>query len=474
MRFKYFISIVMIFIFMTYFIYPNEKIVMDKETNSTKVILDEKTAVGLALANNLGIESEKIKFSGKVWNLATSWNTFLPTISMGASLSKLNGKQQETEVDFSNPADPQFNMVEGDDYEWSVGVNFNLQLNLNAAMGFQVYQTILDFQSGKISIENAKKKLELDVKKNLYNLILMQENILIMEESIENARKRFEQAEVNYNNGLVSEYTKLSAQVAYENLKPALLGMANGFNTALLSFKQMLGLKNNAAIEFNAIIETKKISVDQDKMISKNINNNLDLKSLDLSIKSLMNTRNIFISQLTPSISILYTMDPTFQGDAIEDHWFAEDSNTWDQTFVDDNWKQRAGMFSFAVSIPISDLIPFSSTQAQIIGYQHAVKEARIGYEQAKQGVELQIRTIVMSLDKSIKSIESLKLNINLAERAFNKAEEAYNAGSKEILEVQNSEIELKKAKLNLLQEEYNYTTGLLDLEHTLNTKLFN
>ena len=77
-----------------------------------------------------------------------------------------------------------------------------------------------------------------------------------------------------------------------------------------------------------------------------------------------------------------------------------------------------------------------------------------------------------MDLEKSVKSIEVLKLNIALAERAFKKAEEAYAAGSKELLEVQNSELELKKARLNLLQEEYNYTVGILDLEYTVNQKL--
>jgi outer membrane protein TolC len=51
-------------------------------------------------------------------------------------------------------------------------------------------------------------------------------------------------------------------------------------------------------------------------------------------------------------------------------------------------------------------------------------------------------------------------------------AEEAYNAGSRELLEVQNAEIELKSAQLEVLKEKYTYLSALIDLEYQLNTKI--
>ncbi|MCK4797824.1 MAG: TolC family protein, partial [Spirochaetes bacterium] len=248
----------------------------------------------------------------------------------------------------------------------------------------------------------------------------------------------------------------------YENMKPAIIEIINAYNTALLSFKQMIGLKKNVQIEFNAAIESKKQTFNSLELINKYIINNLDIKTLNLSIKSLINVRNIAISMLTPSISIMYSMDPTFQKDALNDQWFAD---------IDNDWKQRSGMFAFSISLPIDVWVPFSSTQMQIVSSQFAIKQAQIGLENAKQGIELQIESLVMQLEKSIKSIESLKLNIRLAERAYKMAEEAYNAGSKELLEVKDSESALENAKLNLLQEEYNYTTALLDLEYAINFK---
>jgi outer membrane protein TolC len=84
----------------------------------------------------------------------------------------------------------------------------------------------------------------------------------------------------------------------------------------------------------------------------------------------------------------------------------------------------------------------------------------------------MEIRSTVRSLEKARDSIDTLQLNVERARRAYQMAEEAYNAGSKELLEVQNAEIELKKARLEVLRERYNYIEALLDLEYALNTEI--
>jgi outer membrane protein TolC len=77
-----------------------------------------------------------------------------------------------------------------------------------------------------------------------------------------------------------------------------------------------------------------------------------------------------------------------------------------------------------------------------------------------------------MKLNKSMEQLETLILNISLADEAYRMSLEAYDAGSKELLEVKDSERDLNTAKLEVLKEKYNYTTGLLDLEYALNATL--
>ena len=294
----------------------------------------------------------------------------------------------------------------------------------------------------------------------------MEKNIEIMKESIANAEKRYNKAVINYNNGLISEYDKLSAQVAYENLKPQFIEIQNTYDKLLLNFKNIIGLKRDVEVNFEADIESEKREFDSEDLITKYINDSLELKALNQYLRNIRNSRNMAISALTPSFTIGYTMDPYFQEDPLEEDWFG------DKEYMDDNWKQRAGMFYLTMSLPLSTLIPFSKEHMNIIRSEFAIAEAKNNLEKSKQDIEVNIESIIMGLEKSVKSIEVLRLNIALAERAYKKAEEAYTAGTKELLEVQNSELELKKAKLNLLQEEYNYTVGILDLEYAVNNKL--
>jgi outer membrane protein TolC len=461
----------------------NTAITDNKSNEQLKTItLNEETVVNLALANNLDIKAEKLKFDNSVLKMATSWNIFVPTVSMSATLSRYNFDDKDDRTIYTsipNPysafIDPLSGKIQFDSFsiketvrpQWGLAANFNLNLNINAAMGFKVYQTVIDYQTGKINLENAKKKIVRDVKKSLYSLILLQKNIEIQNDSIATAEKRYNQAVINYKNGLISDYDRLSAEVAYVNLKPILLEMENNYKNALLLFKQMIGIKKDIDVLFDVKIESEnKKLYNADELVKKYLNNNLDLKTLKNTMRTLVNVRNISIGLLTPTFTFMYSMDPTFQKDPMKDDWFG------DNDYNKDNWKQRSGMFAFTVSLPVSSWVPFSKEQMDAVNAQYNASETMLSYEKLKQATELQIDATVLKLEKSINSIDSLKLNLELATKAYKKAEEAYRMGQKELLEVQNSELELKKAKLNLLNEEYNYTTGLLDLEYIINSKL--
>ncbi len=444
--------------------------------NGDKLIIDIKTAINLAQANNLGLKSEKLKYDNSKWKMYTSWNVFLPSVTMSATMAKSNLNENERAAGQVYPIDEvapgtgvydRVMLINGTVPEWSLMANFNLSLSLNAAMGFSVYQTVLDWQSGKINLDIAKKKLIRDVQKNLYNLILLEKKIEIMQDSIKIAEKRYTQAIINYRNGLISEYDMLSAQVSFMNLKPVLVELKNGYDNALLAFKQMIGIKKDVLIQLDASIENSDIKkFNSNDLIKNYLNKNLDIISLNNNIKMLANARNIAISMITPSFNLMYTMDPTFQDDPLTNQWFG------DGNYMEDYWKQRSGMLSITISLPVESWFPFSKEQMNIVNSAYTLQQTKISFENLKQGVELQIESSVMKLEKSNNSLESLNLSKMLAKKAWDKAEEAWRQGTMDQLEVQNAENGYRQAEYNLLSEQYNYVTGLLDLEYLVNSKL--
>jgi outer membrane protein TolC len=468
---KKIILIFSLFLIANIFILAEESKKVDSTTDKN-IDLDIKTAIDLGLKNNLNIESENLTLEKKKWAAITSWNTFIPSMSLGIKFSRANNRDSTTYTALK-AVGPSSGGVYDSVYEYSydttpkelgLAFDFTLSSSINAKMFFSIYSTVLDYKNGKISMDTAKKQLSRDIKKDYYNLLLLKETIKLYEDNLEALKKTYEQALVDYKYGLKTEYDLLSAQVSYETLKPDLLSAQNNYDNALISYKHVIGLKDEVQINFIEKIETFTKDLDSNDLINKYLDKRLDLQSLNATRQSLTNTRNIYISALTPSFTFTYYTAPTFQYDLTKSDTWSNDSST--------NWKDTSGYISFGFSVPIGSYVPFSSDQMNIVNNEIALKQQNIAIKKAELSAKEEIIKSVSTLNKSTKSQENLKLSVNLAQKAYNLAQIAYKAGTKDILNLQDSKNKLEKAKLSLLQEEITYITTFIDLEYQVNNEL--
>lgn len=418
-------------------------------------ILKVEDAVSMAVENNLMVALERISLDTKKRVKDTAWNYFVPQVSLSSTLSRSN----EPPVSFSIPG---FYDPPPAEHTWKIGFGFSASLSLSASMIYGIKQTIIDYESGVISLDIAKRRITRDVKKMFYNIILMQENIKLMEKNINAMKNRYEQTVSNYNNGYVSEYVMLSTQVAYENAKPGLQDLIIAYDTLLMSFKQLIGLDRHEPVSIKGSIEPEIITVKQSELMDL-IEERSDIRKQKKTVNMMKNLKALKQSALYPVLTVMFTMDPTFMGDPFSDNWFAN---------IDDDWSQYSGSIIFRLTVPVDGFLPYSRSQVDISGSDDAIKQAELGLIQMHQAAELEIETTYMKLEKSQNAMDALDLNVRLAERVYSLAEEAYNAGSKELLEVQNSELELNKANIEVLKEKYNYIMGLLDIEYALDISL--
>ena len=85
---------------------------------------------------------------------------------------------------------------------------------------------------------------------------------------------------------------------------------------------------------------------------------------------------------------------------------------------------------------------------------------------------ELDLRNTYNNLNKSKENIDSLTFNIKLNQELFDESEKGYKAGRVDILDLEDAENRLHQARLNLIQEQVNYLSTVVDLEYALNTKI--
>jgi len=259
-----------------------------------------------------------------------------------------------------------------------------------------------------------------------------------MEDNLANANRRTSMAQANYKAGLVPELSVLQAQVAAENLKPAIADLKNALDSALAALAMNLGLPNDSSLQLDDVIPPDFITLDTAKLISEAAQNKPDLRELRRSILLLQSNRKlVYQNTYTPTLSLAYTMDPTFQKDVWKDSWF--DGN---------NWGPAIGHVPFNPGIRLNGLLPVSKEALGLTEMDDNIQKLNNSLSQAIRGTEVDVYTQVLKLEKSRKSMEAQQLNVDLAQRAYKLTEDAYKAGLKELLEVQNAELELQKANL--------------------------
>ncbi|MCK5200590.1 MAG: TolC family protein [Spirochaetales bacterium] len=420
-------------------------VMMVTAISAETVIVDIEKSVKLALENNLGLKSSRLDVAINKRAADLSWNRFIPTVQASGTMMRWNTEQ------IFLP-------------RWGLSAGLDISLTLNYALLKEIEGTKIDYAAGLISYKTALKQLERDVKKNFYNILVFEENLWLMEQNIEAAYNRFEQAKINYRNGLVPELSVLSAQVGYENLKPAMTEMKLGYATMLDGFKMLLGIDLNTDLVLSGEIIVETVNLDTAKLTNLFLSGRLDIQSLNKTVFGLENAKSALkLQTMTPMLSLGLNFDPAYALDPWENNWF-EDMGT--------NWNQQSGMFRMTLAMSLDSFLPWSAAQTGIQDMEDGISQAKLGLAQTRIGAEMEIKTLVMQLNKSKEQLETLNFNIRLAEKAHQMSQEAYDAGSRELLEVEDSERDLNTAKLEVLKEKYNYITGLLDLAYALNASL--
>lgn len=430
----------------------------EKNTKTQEPLtLTVEDAVSYAITNSKSLKSSEIDLEIKKRAKMYSWNVFLPSLSVSGTMSRSN-EYSDMMDSIKSAINPSHKPLEPAEINhWKAVGNVSAQLNFNLAMIQSMCASKANYEAGLISWEQTSKQTEMNIRKMFYALLLMEENLRIQNELLDSAKARWQQAEINYKNGLVPQLSALNAQVAYENKKPAILELTQSFKQQKDTFAFLLGIPYGREINLVGSIDTRFVKVNADELVQKYVEENLDVKALKKNIELLKISLNASrLSTFTPSLSVSYGFQPVV--DQIDSDWI--------DTYIDN------GSFSATVVIDVMKMMPFSANMQSIKDTKQNLAKAELGLSQLLQNTEIQIHTLVDKLNKSEASIKASQMNIKLAQKAYDMTVRAYNSGTQELLDVKDSENSLSQAKLGLLNEKLNYISALLDLENAINVKL--
>ncbi|MDR2601377.1 MAG: TolC family protein [Spirochaetaceae bacterium] len=444
-----------------------------------KKTLTVEEAVKLAVENNLSLESARISMLSKKRVSDLSWNQFLPVIGAGASLgggftpnsstgtlnapveypAKGSGFYGTTPIDNITTEVSQTQLAFQGQIAWS---------GLNIALFEGLKKLKKDYEAGAISYNKAKIQLERDVRKAYYNILLMQEQIELLRQSYNNAQRQEESARANYQAGLAPELYSMQAQVARENLKPQMDQAETGLHLSKASFAMNLGIPFEEDFDLVPIsLGANFIPFDVQDMIKNAAKNKPDIAELKGQIEALKSAKKALSYQLlTPSINLSWGVSG---GTAFTKTALSGSGNPLiDRTT--EGWSDFTVRDSFTLSLSwsLNGFLPFTSQAANIKDMDDNIRSMNVGLAQAVRGTEIEVYSTIASLEQARVSAEAGRLTVNLADRTYRLTNEAYQAGLQNLLEVQNAELQLRQARIGLLQQQVNFLTGIIDLEYAV------
>ncbi|MEE1301779.1 MAG: TolC family protein, partial [Bacteroidales bacterium] len=287
--------------------------------------------------------------------------------------------------------------------------------------------------------------------KDAYFAVLLAKNSLnVLERSINNAKETLKTTKTSYEQGMVSEYDYIRAQVQVNNLNPTYISAKNGLDLAILQLKMILSLPTEQEISLKENLEDFSEKVTEINLNENTAENNSDLRQLDLNIVSLQNSLRLVNSQHLPSLSAFGQYSYLTQ---------AEDYN-----FADYNWVGSAAV-GLQLNIPIFNGRTVVNKAKQI---KISLQELQLQKEYLKEGIDLQIQAAINNMKAAKEQLEANKDAIKQAERGYEIAKVRYQTGAGTILELNDSELSMTQANLTYQQSLYDYLVAQSNLEKVL------
>ena len=402
-------------------------------------------ALTIALDENPTIKVAAEEIALKKVASKEAWQSLLPEASLNGSLDHTI-KAAEMKLN-----DMSFKMGQDGTNTANAGLSMNLPLFAPA-----VYRAM---SMTKTDIELAVEKSrasELDlinqVTKAYYQLMLAQDSYEVLQGSYKLAEDNFNVVNAKYQQGAVSEFDKISAEVQMRSIKPNVISAANAVTLAKLQLKVLMGITADVDIKTddNLTNYESMLFANQLKEEDMSLENNTTMKQFELNMKLLEKNVKSLKTNFMPTLSMSFS----YQYQSL----YNPNINFFDYT-----WSNSSSLM-FNLSIPLYRASNFTK-----------VKSARIQMRQldwnridTERKLNMQVVSYRNNMTASSEQVVSNKENVMQAEKAVQIAGKRYEVGKGTVLELNSSQVSLTQAQLTYNQSIYDYLVAKADLDQVL------
>ena len=304
----------------------------------------------------------------------------------------------------------------------------------------------------QLALEKARSsRLDMvnQVTKAFYQLLLAQDSYMVLQKSYKQSEDNYNVVNAKFDQGSVSEYDKISAEVQMRSLKPTLVSAGNGVNLAMLQLKVLLGMESDMPVAVVGNLKDYEMAMfsRQAQPQAKDIvGGNTTLRQLDMNYEMLQRNLKLKYTNFMPTLALSFQYMYTTLG------------NDW--KFGNYDWNPYSTL-GLSLSSPLFKGGNFSQVKQAKLQIKQ-LDQTRINTERQ---LKMQAQSYLNNMAASTEQVVSNKEAVLQAEKGRTIAEKRYEVGRGTILELNSSEVALTQAKLTYNQSIFDYLVAKADLD---------
>ena len=336
-----------------------------------------------------------------------------------------------------------------------MGLDNSYTMGFSASMPLvapQLWKTLKLSDTQILQTMEAARKSRLDminqVKTAYYSLLLAEDSYKVILESYENAKETHDIYTKKHQLGAASEYDVLRTSVAVKNIEPQLMQGEITIKQARLQLCLLMNMDVNVPFKpTTTLSDYEKTMYENTLAIDKSIDQNSDLKMLDIQTQLLNDALDIQRMSWYPTLALTANYNWTSMSDG--------------NPLKNFRWSPYSTV-GLSLSFPL-----FQGGQRfnKIKQARSQVEEMSFQRENLEQAINMQVELAVDNIHVNVKQIAACAENVKQAERAHEIMDKSFKIGAATYLDFRDAQLALTNTRLTYLQAIYNYLIATNNLE---------
>ena len=400
-----------------------------------EIDLDLDETIQRALANNRVIKQSIASREAAYWTFRQSRRRTSPTVSLGANWGFGGGAANASTY--------------GDNHR-RFGETASVTLPIDIAGTYKEDRVYARYgiNAADLDLENSLQTVRQQATNYYFNVLQCRNLIGVAEDNVRTLQEHLKNVNAQFRAGTVAKADILSTEVRLANAQQSLVNAQNDYDIAVATLDNYILLPADTIIHPQDTLTYNKYNLNLETCTAYALDNRPDVAAADYAVKRAESAIRSAKGGYKPTMSAVGSV-------GIANNKFP--------------FKPESDGESWSIGVNASwNVFDGGVTAAQVRQAEAALKNAQESAAYAREGIQLEVQSALLTLRAAEKNIETTQIAIKSAEEDYHIAQVRYAAGVGTNLDVMDASDKLNQAKTNYYTALYNYNMAKAALDKAM------